>query len=1144
MYKKSMAWMIIFAMILSLFIGTPIKAQADTVVIKSICDADVLPNGDIAVLYISEGKVYLGQLNPSTNNWSKQEIGSGKEAAMALDASGRVHIAYIKTNDDLAYTYYNGTSWTSEKTIDSLNFGGASGVLTNPDIAIDSSGKAHITYMDSKAGYSGGNDYTPYDVADLMYATNVSGSDFAVEVRSYSHGWFWSPDGWRNYVIAPPKITYVGGNYYIGVKQYNYDKGMGFQYHTYNYSLLLPIANTPNNYNIEIRSATTNNDLGFQLYSLDTDGTNVYSLYRKSGNLYVVNGTTEITTATKAFSGSSADLFIPSGGGGSYAAIDSSTLLLCQNGNFKENITLPSAISSTNTMMATVISDSKQYVLYTDTSGNLWECGVPTAAGDTTLSTYKIPDKAPVTISGISVSGKTYDGSAISYSGTPSATVTATSEGASVSAYDYSWYDVTNSQTLASAPKAAGSYKLIVSVPQSDQTYTGTLEIPFTISKKTITISGVKATDRTYNGTTAVAITGGTLVGVESSDAVTANVPSSGTLSDANAAEDKAVSISNITLSGTDSINYTLTQPTGITVDISKAPLTINSVTLASKTYDASAEGSVASVTFDGLQNSESLTISTDFSATCTFDNANAGTGKTAAGTVSLLSTAKANNYNLADGSYSKNEDIAKASGLSAINPADIKVYKNMEHEYSIDLASIGLNKLDTGTVSYSLGTLSGDDIFKVEPSISSDGSKLNFTSESVSIGTATQTITVTTQNYQNATATLAFVMTDKEAVTISGLSIASKVYDATAIAYIGLPSAKITSTGTDVAISTYSYTWYDVTNSTVLLSAPKDAGSYKLRVFVADSNLTYTGFVEIPFSIQKKDLTIKPVNKTINKNDALPSLEIEYVGLASGDTGSSQVSFNEALVMQIQDGVGNPLNDSFVKGTYPIVFTNNPTITSANYNVTTAGGTLKIEKLPVVMNYTSVDTLSGITAFGLEKNVNIPEKTQEDIKEVTLILKAMNAIGNQSYDDIFKASESTIKEKGYILLSAFDLKIVKKIKTEDGTVTEVTVSNSEITGPITVCLPIPEDYQQNADLGIAYIDENGEVQKIESNKVLIEGKYYLQFTTNHFSIYGIVKIENASLPKTGETPMGYYTIGLLILAAGALLLVRRKITQ
>jgi len=486
MYKKSMAWVIIIAMTLSLFMVNPIKAQADTVT-KNICDADVLPNGDVAVLYISEGKVYYGAFDPDTNNWTKQEIASGNDAALALDSSGKPHIAYIKTNDDLAYTYFNGTSWSSAKTIDSLNYGGAVGVLSNPDIAIDSSGKAHITFMDSKAGYSSGCDYSSYDLADLMYATNAGGSgDFVTEVRSYSHGWFYSPDGWRNLVIAPPKITYAGGNYYIGVKQYNYDKSMSTQYHTYSYSVLLPVANDPNYLNYTIRSATTNNDLGFQLFSLDTNGTSVYSLYKMSSNLYVVSGITEITTATKAFSGTSADLFV-NDSGSYYAAIDSTNLLLYQNGSFKESISLPVSISTTNKIMATVVSGSKQYTLYTDTSGDLWICGVSTAAGNTSLSSFMIPDKAPVTITGVSVTSKTYDGSAIAYTGTPSAAVTATGDPASISTYDYTWYDVTNSQTLSEAPKTVGSYKLIVSVPISSQTYIGTLEIPFSISKKTIT---------------------------------------------------------------------------------------------------------------------------------------------------------------------------------------------------------------------------------------------------------------------------------------------------------------------------------------------------------------------------------------------------------------------------------------------------------------------------------------------------------------------------------------------------------------------------------------------------------------------------------------------------------------------------------
>ncbi|GEM_PF-5524182 len=1143
MYKKSMAWMIIIAMTLSLFMVNPIKAQADTVT-KNICDADVLPNGDVAVLYISEGKVYYGTFDPDTNNWTKQEIASGKDAALAIDSSGKPHIAYIKTDDDLAYTYFNGTAWSSPKTIDSLNYGGVLGVLSKPDIALDSSGYAHITYIDSKAGYTGGNDYTPYEQGDLMYATNAGGSgQFATQVRSYSHGWFYSPDGWRNLVIAPPKITYVGGNYYIGVNQYNYDKSMVTQYHTYTYSLLLPVANEPNSLNYTINSSTYNNSRGFQLYSLDTNGTYAYSLYKMDGNLYFVRETTQMTEATKAFSGTSADLFITSSGG-YYAAINSSTLLLYQYGSFKENIALSSAISSTNTSMATVVSGSKQYALYTDINGDLWICGVSTATGDTSLSTFKIPDKAPVTITGVSVAGKTYDGNAIAYTGTPSATVTATGDPASIPTYEYTWYDVTNSQTLSEAPKAVGSYKLIVSVPQSSETYYGTLEIPFSISKKTITISGVVATDRSYNGTNEVVISGGTLTGVEGTDIVSANVPSNGTAADANAGSDKAVSIADITLTGADAQNYTLNQPTGIKVDITRAALTLNAVTLDPKTYNGLTNGNVANVTFSGLQNSETLAINTDFSATCEFDNANAGTGRTTTGTVSLLSTTKANNYSLANGAYTKSGDILKASGLNALDLADIKIYKNMSYEYSFVLSSIGLNKTDTGTVTYGLGTLTGGEIFSMNPTISADGTKLNYTSASVSTGSATQVITISTQNYQDATATLTFVLVDKEPVTITGISLASKIYDGSQIAYTGEPSATITSTGTPVAVSAYSHTWYDVTNSNILLSAPKDVGSYKLIVFVADSNLTYTGILEIPFSILKKDMTIKPANKTIYKNGTLPSLEIEYVGLATGDIGSNAVTLSEDLIMEIQDMAGHQLLDSSTKGNYPIVFKNSPTITSANYNVTTEQGVLKIEKLPVTMNYNQTDTSSGIKALGLEGNINIPEKNQEDVEEVTLSVNAMNAYGNQSYDDIFKASEKTLKEKGYILLNAFDLKIVKKIKNADGTITEIKVPNEDITGPITVYLPFPENLEWKGDIGIAFIDEQGNVQIISSKRVCIDGKYYLEFKTDHFSIYGMIKVEETIIPVTGENSLRYYLIGLLIMTAGALILTRRKISN
>ena len=75
--------------------------------------------------------------------------------AIAVDADGYPHIAYGE--DRLYYAYYDGSNWRYE-TVDS-----SSGVGGYASIAIDLSGKVHISYFDSLNG-------------NLKYATNASGS--------------------------------------------------------------------------------------------------------------------------------------------------------------------------------------------------------------------------------------------------------------------------------------------------------------------------------------------------------------------------------------------------------------------------------------------------------------------------------------------------------------------------------------------------------------------------------------------------------------------------------------------------------------------------------------------------------------------------------------------------------------------------------------------------------------------------------------------------------------------------------------------------------------------------------------------------------------------------------------------------------
>lgn len=405
--KRVLALMLVFCLIATMLAGLTQSVNA-ALDLPSGCiyDAVVLQNGNLAALYTDGGNVNYGVFDLSTGKWSQLILGAGKEAALDLDILGNPHVAYIDASDNLVYKYYNGLEWSAGETIDSITFGGIDGALSYPDIKIDGSGKAHIVYYDAKGGYEGTNDYGPYELPDLVYATNTGGS-FVKTVRSYSQGWFYSPDGWRNWAMAPAKIEVAGAGYYIGVKQYGYSKWMGGQDHTYNYSLLLPPAEPSNDLCYSINSSSTNNDLGFTLYDMGSYGPNVYSLYKKSGNISILNGVSDMPSTTKAFAATAADLLVDGTTGALYyAAISSSSLLLYQNGAFKEGLTLPAAINDIHTRIATVVAGNIQYILYTDNTGKIRVHGVssnPDSAAPAWMDS--LPTAGNATINSVALGG-------------------------------------------------------------------------------------------------------------------------------------------------------------------------------------------------------------------------------------------------------------------------------------------------------------------------------------------------------------------------------------------------------------------------------------------------------------------------------------------------------------------------------------------------------------------------------------------------------------------------------------------------------------------------------------------------------------------------------------------------------------------
>ena len=117
--------------------------------------------------------------------------------------------------------------------------------------------------------------------------------------------------------------------------------------------------------------------------------------------------------------------------------------------------------------------------------------------------TITVVDKAAVTISGIVLENKTYDGRPAAYSGTPTAI---DESGAPVDGltYTYQWKDA-EGNLLSEAPRDAGSYSLTVTA-ESD-THMGETTLPITIAKRQLAwdVSGLAASKpQTSQGEAAV----------------------------------------------------------------------------------------------------------------------------------------------------------------------------------------------------------------------------------------------------------------------------------------------------------------------------------------------------------------------------------------------------------------------------------------------------------------------------------------------------------------------------------------------------------------------------------------------------------------------------------------------------------------
>ncbi|WP_332879774.1 beta strand repeat-containing protein, partial [Massilia sp. S19_KUP03_FR1] len=370
-------------------------------------------------------------------------------------------------------------------------------------------------------------------------------------------------------------------------------------------------------------------------------------------------------------------------------------------------------------------------------------------------------------VTGITAGSKVYDGTTTATVNTSGAAFGGMVNGDSLNATASGAFADKNAATgktvtvsgIALGGADAGNYTL------ASTTASATADI----TKATINaVSGINASSKVYDGTTKTTVntSGAAFAGMVNGDSL--NATASGAFSDKNAAIGKTVNLSGIALGGADAGNYTLASNTAsATADITKATINaVSGITAGSKVYDGTTTTTVntSGAAFAGMVNGDSLNAS----ASGSFRDKNAATGKTVNVSAIALGGADAGNYTLAANTASATADITQAT-INAVTgiTAGSKVYDGTTSA-----------TVNTGGAAFA-GMVNGDSLNATASGAFSDknaaiGKTVNLSG--IALGGADAGNYTLASNTSSATADI----TKATINAVTGITAGSKVYDGT----------------------------------------------------------------------------------------------------------------------------------------------------------------------------------------------------------------------------------------------------------------------------------------------------------------------------------------------------------------------------
>jgi len=283
------------------------------------------------------------------------------------------------------------------------------------------------------------------------------------------------------------------------------------------------------------------------------------------------------------------------------------------------------------------------------------------------------------------------------------------------------------------------------------------------ITPALLTVTGLSATSKIYDGTTVAVLTGTATSAPLGGGEVTINGTPQGNYLDPNVGSGKYINVTGFTLSGANANDYQVSGLKGVLGDITPATLIASGLVAQNKIYDSTTSAILSGGSLQGLK-TQSGASSPDQVVinTGTFASKNVGTS---IAVTPILSGAQAANYVLASGGTYR-ADITPASVTVSQQSASDKVYD-----------STTIAQLSNGILN---GVYSVDSVVLVQAG--------SFVDKNVGVGKLINPMNTLSGadagNYSLTQPSLTATITPAT-LTVSGLTVSDKVYDASTAATI-----------------------------------------------------------------------------------------------------------------------------------------------------------------------------------------------------------------------------------------------------------------------------------------------------------------------------------------------------------------------